>query len=124
MTLNMMNYIFRLTGPVKKTFWSAMLVATVALLLFNISVISMHFFRYPVTVNIKLLHESELTFPAVTVCNMNPVRKSAWETALVEESGISGTVSTGSGKRRKKRALSGESVDNSWLSCALHSTLS
>jgi hypothetical protein len=53
---------------------------------------------YPVSVDLSITSEQQLTFPAVTVCNMSPVKKSSLA--------ISTAVSS-SRKRRKKRATSG-----------------
>lgn len=67
-----------------------MTISMVAGLLYNLLSISQLFFSYKVDVTISLLHVSELTFPAITICNMSPVKKSAME---------------GTKTRRKKRSL-------------------
>jgi len=48
------------------------------------------YISYPVSVDISVQQEKQLDFPAVTVCNMSPVKKSALQAAT--------------SKRRKKRA--------------------
>jgi hypothetical protein len=77
-------------GPVKKTFWTLVTVCMVAGLLYNLISISQLFFSYKVDVTISLLHVNELTFPAITICNMSPVKKSALE---------------GNTRRRRKRSV-------------------
>ena len=46
---------------------------------FHIYSITDQYFSHNVDVVIKLKHEKELLFPAVTFCNMNPVKRSAIE---------------------------------------------
>lgn len=46
-------------------------------LLYNLTSISIAYFSHPVDVTITLLHQTELVFPAVTICNMSPVRASS-----------------------------------------------
>lgn len=70
----------------------------VAGLLYNLISISQLFFSYKVDVTISLLHVNELTFPAITICNMSPVKKSAFEGNL---------------RRRRKR----RSVGKLWYFC-------
>jgi len=50
------------------------------------------YISYPVSVDISVQQEKQLDFPAVTVCNMSPVKKSALQAA--------------NAKRRKKRSPS------------------
>jgi len=52
---------------------------------------------YPVSVDISVHHERQLVFPAVTICNMSPVKKSALQAADLKATA----------KRRKKRLVSG-----------------
>ena len=37
------------------------------------------YFEYNVAVSMVIEHNSELPFPAVTLCNMSPLRRSRWE---------------------------------------------
>lgn len=68
----------------------------VAGLLYNLISITTLFFSYKVDVTIKLLHVNELTFPAITICNMSPVKKSALEAV---------SFSANAPRRRKKRSV-------------------
>jgi len=47
------------------------------LMLWYLISILMIFFDYPVAVSIEILNKKELIYPAVTICNMNPVKASA-----------------------------------------------
>jgi len=63
---------------------------------YNLYAITGKFFSYPVAVGIAIQHANDLKFPAVTICNMSPLRAGAInETALLPSS---------SEKRRKKRS--------------------
>ena len=56
-----------------------MVTISMVMLTFNLYSITELYFSYSVDVIIKLNHETELVFPAVTFCNMNPVKRSALE---------------------------------------------
>ena len=49
----------------------------VGMLLWNLSSVCELYFDYPVDVAMSITHKRELVFPAVTVCNMNPIKASA-----------------------------------------------
>jgi len=49
---------------------------------------------YPVSVSVSVHRAKKLVFPAVTICNMSPVKKSALQSADL----------SGASKRRKKRS--------------------
>jgi len=64
---------------------------------YTLYAISDKFFSYPVAVSIAIRHANDLHFPAVTICNMSPLRASA-----INESTLLATSSAA--KRRKKRS--------------------
>ncbi len=64
-------------GPFKKTFWSVLVVVTLSMLLFHTYTVIRAFLSYSVTVDMKIQTERELLFPAVTFCNVNPIKVSA-----------------------------------------------
>ena len=78
----------------------AFCVTTVAFL-YNVSAISLLFADFPVSVSITMLHETELIFPAITICNMSPVRRSSVESSATLQE-VTETVNKR--KRRKKRS--------------------
>ena len=49
-----------------------------SVLMFNVVELTKKYLDYPVNVKLNVDHQPQLTFPAVTVCNMNPVKRSAW----------------------------------------------
>ena len=83
-------------GPIKKAFWGIIVFLTVGALMYNMWAITSLYADYPVTVSITLLHETELVFPAITICNMSPVRKSSMENSSAVQDALDR-------KRRKRR---------------------
>ena len=71
--------MFTFIGYVKKIGWFIVNLFTLSLLLLYFSNISMLFFTWPVNVKVDMLSKRELLFPAVTICNMNPIKQSALE---------------------------------------------
>jgi len=64
---------------------------------FSVYALTAAYLSYPVDVSISVLREKELVFPAVTICNMSPVKKSALQAADLSSAS----------KSRKKRAAEG-----------------
>ncbi|KAI0236559.1 Amiloride-sensitive sodium channel subunit alpha [Lamellibrachia satsuma] len=61
----------------RKTFWAFVVVAGVVLLVWQVSVATIQYFSYPVNTR-TLQHSAQaFHFPAVTFCNLNPLRASA-----------------------------------------------
>ena len=81
----------------KVTFWSLMTAAMVAGVCYNLYAITDKFFSYPVSVGIAIEHANDLSFPAVTICNMSPLRASAINESTLQ----SGNTAK---RRRKKRS--------------------
>jgi len=94
------------TGWVKKGFWLAVMLAMSGALIYNMVNLTSKLLDNAVSVGLSVTSNTEFTFPAVTVCNMSPVKKSTLA-ATTSQTGSSGSSST-SGKRRKKRATSGK----------------
>ena len=63
-------------------------------LIYNVVGLTKKYFSYPVSVKLSVDHQQELTFPSVTVCNMSPIKKSAWQ--AVHDAEV---------KSRRKRAI-------------------
>lgn len=84
------------TGRFKTGFWAFMSVFCLVFLIYHTTTVSLYFFQYKYNVAVVLVNKRELVFPAVTVCNLNPVKASAVTTSseLAAALGISAT-STG-----------------------------
>jgi hypothetical protein len=66
-------------------------------LTYNLYMVSNKYFTYPVAVGIQIQHATDLNFPAVTICNMSPVKAQA-DNANQTQSSTS--------RRRRKRSTS------------------
>ena len=77
----------------KKCFWVFALVAMTGGMLNTVYGLTKTYLSYPVSVSVSVQREKQIVFPAVTVCNMSPVKKSALDAAHL----------SGAPKRRKKR---------------------
>jgi len=67
-----------------------------AVLLYNVVELTKKYLAYPISVQLSVENQPQLTFPTVAVCNMSPVKKS-----YMLASQNSATV-----KRRRKRSTS------------------
>jgi len=67
------------------------MMAMAAALMYNVIEMTKKYLEYPVSVKLSIDHQQQLAFPSVTVCNMSPVKKSAWDAVQA--------------KRRRKRAI-------------------
>ena len=84
-------------GAVKKCYWIFALAVLTGGMLVSVAALTKVYLSNPVSVGVSVRRDKQLVFPAVTVCNMSPVKKSALETADL----------SGAAKRRKKRTTSG-----------------
>ncbi|XP_078580927.1 uncharacterized protein LOC144864593 [Branchiostoma floridae x Branchiostoma japonicum] len=56
--------------------WTAILITCVTLFVYQAAILIKAYFEYPVNVDIKVVDNNKLTFPSVTVCNNNRLRRS------------------------------------------------
>ena len=47
-------------------------------LLYNLIMVTIRLYSYDVLLTVRLQTESQLVFPAVTICNMNAIKSSMW----------------------------------------------
>ena len=86
-----------------------MATITLVAMVTHLIVISILYFEHPVMVTVSMRHESELIFPAITLCNMSPVKKSLLSSSILAEQILARDGKGGANKRRK-RAL-GKLID-------------
>ena len=86
------------SGFVKKFFWGVMLVGMFAGMVFNLYGLGNTFFSFTVRVSLSIVPPTTLDFPAVTICNLNPVKASEWNSLVV------GMSPSGNSTSRRKRA--------------------
>ncbi|KAH7931522.1 hypothetical protein HPB52_025614 [Rhipicephalus sanguineus] len=63
-------------NPFRIIIWFVAFVGLGSVALSNLYELMHEYFQYPLTVNIRLEDVNNVEFPAVTLCNLNPVRKS------------------------------------------------
>jgi hypothetical protein len=61
---------------IRRLVWAVIVVAATGALLYNIVTIVMLYLAYPVVTTLTLTHTPSITFPAVTICNLNQMRSS------------------------------------------------
>jgi len=64
-------------SPLRRSIWLLLLLAGAAFTTFQIQNRIRIFWRYPVSVNVRVEHKEEMRFPTVTICNENQVSRSA-----------------------------------------------
>ena len=71
--------VFFATGIGKKLLWTLVALASCVGLGYNAYLLTSAYFAYRVKVNVEMKHLNQVIFPAVTVCNHNPIEKTAFE---------------------------------------------
>lgn len=70
------------TQSVRRMLWVAIVVVAVGGFLYHISFLTSNYFSYPIMTATEEVHAEELHFPAITVCNLNLLRKSTFDDYL------------------------------------------
>lgn len=65
-------------GSVKVTTWTTCVLLVVALMTFNLIGLTRDYLANTYDTQVSVTSASTLTFPAVTICNLSPVRRSRW----------------------------------------------
>ncbi|XP_033096490.1 degenerin-like protein unc-105 [Anneissia japonica] len=68
--------IYRSETKLGKIIWTSLFLAAVSLLLYQSKELVAKYLTYPVDVQLDVEYKTELEFPAVTICNINPIRES------------------------------------------------
>jgi len=98
-------------GPIKRIFWILATIGAVIGLGYNLWMVTTTFVDRPVSVGIAIQHANDIEFPAITICNMSPVKKSAATQMNVPQTQRRRKRSTGemnSGKTNSGEMNSGE----------------
>ncbi|XP_071488689.1 epithelial sodium channel subunit alpha-like [Diadema antillarum] len=82
-------------STLSKLLWSTLTLAALGAFLWQGSLLFIDFSHHPYTTQIDLITKTELDFPAVTVCNMNRMRRSAlvgtrFESLIEVDGGVTG----------------------------------
>ncbi|KAH9505496.1 hypothetical protein Btru_057453 [Bulinus truncatus] len=71
-----MNYIFTSSTRKQILFWSIVALAGLCALIVNFSMLTIDYLNYEIRNDIKRLDIYNMTLPAITICNNNPIRMS------------------------------------------------
>ncbi|KAK2185711.1 hypothetical protein NP493_226g08054 [Ridgeia piscesae] len=72
-----MNNIGEARSRARRAFWAVVVVAGTVLFVWQVTTACVHYFDYPVS-TVTVQHSAQMSaFPAVTFCNLNPLRDSA-----------------------------------------------
>lgn len=63
------------SSGVRKFFWTTIVLIFVALTVHDLIDLIQDYVQYPVTVNVRVADSRVLPFPAITICNLNPVHR-------------------------------------------------
>lgn len=91
-TAHGISNISRAKNNVTLAVWICFYLASIVFCAYNIINIIVEFSQYNVLINIELINESPIDFPAVTVCNLNPFDKTkanSYIDKLLEKNNIS-----------------------------------
>ncbi|TMS35156.1 hypothetical protein L596_002613 [Steinernema carpocapsae] len=64
----------RSTSCPRKTFWTLALCCAWIICFYQIYIAVSKYFQYSTQTSVKIRHLTNVTFPAVTICNLNPIR--------------------------------------------------
>ncbi|KAH7695516.1 hypothetical protein AAVH_37424, partial [Aphelenchoides avenae] len=77
------RFVAAFKQPLWKAFWIAVVLTTFAAFIMQSVYILVDYSHYNIDTVVQLKSVKGLPFPAVTICNLNPIRKSAMD--YVEE---------------------------------------
>jgi len=81
------------SGVVKTCYWVTAMLLMMGGMTYSVYALTSTYLSYPISVVVNVRHAARLVFPAVTVCNMSPVTRSAMQAADLTKR-----------KRRKRRS--------------------
>lgn len=82
------------TRNLHRLVWIVVVVVAVGGFLYHISFLTTNYFSYPIMTVTEEVHADELHFPAITVCNLNIMRKSSFEDYLKDVAAKAGLPAT------------------------------
>lgn len=86
---------------IKKAFWTILLLGAIGGSTYQMATIIIEFYTYEVSVSKTFTYQRQATFPAITFCNMNPVKRSA-VTSNPRFASLTSQTQTSSRRRRSE----------------------
>ncbi|KAG0419213.1 hypothetical protein HPB47_004269 [Ixodes persulcatus] len=77
-------------NSLRRLIWIIIVIVAVGGFLYHISFLTSNYFSYPIMTATEEVHAEELHFPAITVCNLNIMRKSSFDDYLKDVAAKSG----------------------------------
>ena len=68
-----------MVGPLKTGVWLVLTAAMMAGLIYSLSEITSKFTSYPSSAGIVIENANDVQFPAITLCNVSPIRASRYD---------------------------------------------
>ena len=97
-------HIFSTPGRMKQVFWTLAFIVSLVAVTYNIVTIVSIYLAYPVEIMVSLNQRQSTDFPSVTICNINPIRKSAWYELTATSGGGDVAKSSANATNDKHRA--------------------
>ena len=107
-TLHGFHYCFDGELPLRRIFWTLLLIGAFAVFFEKCTASVFHFFEYPFTTTTLLQYENNLDFPAVSLCNYNDARMTKINGTTLDKM----MKAKMEGKDWHKYHLSGEEMQN------------
>ncbi|CAH1773414.1 unnamed protein product [Owenia fusiformis] len=82
--------IYYSKGFFKITCWVLLTLAAIAVMILHMTTLFIDFYSYETTMSISVQNKRSLPFPAVTICNVNPIRASRLSQSTILQSTIDG----------------------------------
>lgn len=92
--------IMRASNLVRRLTWAVLFLCSVTIAMSQWQVLITKYFEYDVATNVNLVRKRETVFPAITLCNMNPIANPSAVPSLndyLDSVGASATRPTGGG---------------------------
>ena len=69
-----LSHLKRVESPLGQTLWIIITVFAACMVISQVVILIETFYKYDYEVSVMMKYEKSLEFPAVTICNVNPVR--------------------------------------------------
>jgi len=104
--------VYTNAGPLKTGVWLLLSAAMAVGLIYSLSEITIKFMSYPSSVGIIIENANDVQFPAVTLCNLSPVRASRYNEILLGSAATRRKRSTAEGTTTELNILSRVNTSN------------
>ena len=75
-TLHGIGYVFHGGSKIRRFIWLVFLLTCMIFCIFQTWILTSRYLDYPISTKTKIVNADQILFPAVTICNFNPLRQS------------------------------------------------